>query len=269
MSDIIEQITVAAQCSRLKIEWAKNYINHIKQIIEFLTSKQGHVVRPDLDPRSGRHILFIGPPQGIPVELPLFIGDAIHNLNSVMDYLWSGLARAIDQDLASKITFPRDEDRDNLVKRLADPKGPNATIKKAFPKAEGFLLEQVKPYKRRNDAVGPDEGLVWSLNKLDNISKHRLLIPTTNIIQFKNAFSVVSETGSRVNHAAVSVRTSGPSLTVAFDSPFHIEGDPDPVIDVIFDQGDHFAGQPVLETLVNLVEAVTKVVDAFENTFLL
>jgi hypothetical protein len=64
------------------------------------------------------------------------------------------------------------------------------------------------------------------------------------------------------------MQTRGPNLSVGFAEPFEINDDAEPITDVVFAEGDPFAGDPVLETLVNLTEAVRKVVQAFEETFL-
>jgi hypothetical protein len=255
---------LAALYSDFKIEWAKNHVSQIENIIKWLTTDTTKVVRPDQNPETGEYFLYVGPENPLlPRQLPLHMGDAIHNLNGVMDYLWSGLVRSIDPTRASKITFPRHETRTNLANALANPKGHDAAIQAAFPQAERFILGTIQPYK------GGNGDLIWTLNKLDNINKHRLLIVTTNVIQFRGAWLARSADGSVISHAAgVHIKTHGPSLKMAFAAPFQIEGDPDPVIDVVFAENDILEGEPVLETLVVMVEAVQKVVKAFRETFL-
>lgn len=248
--------------SKMKIEWAKNHIKGVEQIVNSITSQTGHVIKPYQDTQSGKYVLYIGPKDGIPVNLPLHIGDAVHNLNSVMDYLWSGLARTVNPELASKITFPRHETKENLARSLSDAKGYNAQIKKLFPRSEQFILDMVKPYKA-------DDENIWSLNKLDNINKHRLLIPTTNIIEFKRDLIARSQDGGTFVHkGGARMHTQGPNLSVGFAAPFEVNDDAEPIIDVVFERGDPCAGKPVLETLLNFTVAVNKVVQAFEETFL-
>src|SRR4051794_12201238 len=118
-ADLIAQAVIHSQ---IKIEWAKNHINGVKDNVEFLTSQQGYTIESQRDPQSGKYFVYIGPKGGqLPAGLPLHMGDAVHSLNSVMDFLWSGLARSFDPGLATKITFPRHEERHNLVNSLADP----------------------------------------------------------------------------------------------------------------------------------------------------
>lgn len=254
---------IALTQSRFKIEWAKQHINGAEHHIKFVTSRDGEcVVRPYQDAKTGRYNLYIGPKKaGVPAQIPLHVGDAIHGLNTVMDYLWSGLARSVRPELTSKITFPRHETRQNLVSMLADSGGYHASIKQAFPQAEAFILDIVKPYRGA-------EGFIWALNKLDNINKHRLLIPTTNIIKFALDLVVRSTDGATlVFKAEASVTTNGPNLMLGFRTPFEFNDDAGPTIGVIFADAGPVSGEPVLETLINFVEAVSKVVDAFEETF--
>jgi hypothetical protein len=191
------------------------------------------------------------------------MGDAIHNLNSVMDYLWSGLARSVNPVLASKVTFPRDETRQNLVARLAASRGYHAAIKQTFPQIDAFVLDMVKPYK------GSDGDAIWSLNKLDNISKHRLLIPTTNIIGFKKDLVVVAaDGGTIIQKAEAGIITNGPNMSFGFAAPFTFNDDAEPTIGVIFERDDPFGTKPVAETLVNLTQAVVEIIKAFEKAFI-
>jgi hypothetical protein len=260
MPESLDHITTAIIHAKFKVEWAKNHINGIEYLIKEMTSAQGYIVKPYNDAQSGTYRLYIGPKDGIPAGLPLHIGDAIHNLNSVMDFLWSGLARSVNSEIASKITFPRDEKRENLAARLS--RGIDASINQEFSQAKSFILDIVKPYKRA-------DGLIWSLNKLDNINKHRMLIATTNIIGFKRDLVVQSEDGSIVCHSAnATINTSGPNLVIGFATPFTVNDDFEPTIGVIFGERDHFSGEPILATVIKLVEAVEDVIQSFEANFL-
>jgi hypothetical protein len=137
--------TLAVAYSKLKIEWAKNHINGVEQLVKAITSQNGHVIKPYQD-------------------------------------------------------------------SLSNPRGVNATIKQAFPQAEQFILDVVKPHE------GAD-GNIWALNKIDNISKHRLLIPTTNIIEFKHDLTPAakmaalsfSEAGSACKQEAQTLVSASPS----------------------------------------------------------
>lgn len=261
MSEPNLKIIEAIFQSRLKIDWAKNHIKAVEQIVDGIVANNTDVITINNDTQLAT--VTIGVHNFIPANLVLHLGDAIHGLNSVMDFLWSGLARACNSDLASKITFPRDEMRKNLETRFNNPKGYDATINKNFPQAKSFVLDIVKPYK------GSDMSLIWTLNKLDNINKHRMLIIATHIISFDRSFALVGSDGGRFSHGAdVTINTQGYPLTVRLTSPAKIENNPKATVAVVFGEPDYFTSEPILETLSNLTGAVSEVINSFEQIFL-
>jgi hypothetical protein len=257
-----DELLSAVAHAKFKIEWAKNHINGVEQIVRDIIAQNTDIISIDNDFQPGTARITIGPKQFIPAGLVLHLGDAVHNLNSVMDFLWSGLARSCDPAVVSKITFPRHETRQNLQSHLANPGGNNAAILVAFPQAQRFVLDVVQPYKGGN-------GAVWGLNKIDNINKHRMLIVATHAIDFDQDIVLVgSDGGTFIQPRGVAIQTQGFPLTIGLAPPVRVQNSPKATVAVVFGESDHFTGEPVLETLVNLVEATTKVVSQFEKTFL-
>jgi hypothetical protein len=256
-------IAEAVAHSKYKIEWAKQHINEAEALVDATVAENTNVVNIDNDTGAPYARVLIGPNQRIPVNIPLHVGDAVHALNSVMDFLWSGLARSVTPDLGSKVTFPRHETRKNLEAVVNDDRGYNAAIHKAFPEARSFVLEVVKSYK-----TSDCPSYIWRLNKLDNINKHRLLITTPYVISFARDLVLQGSDGGRfVQAAGVAVQTQGHPLSVGLTPPVKLQEDPQPKVAIVFGEPDHFTGQSVVETLVNLVEATSKVVDEFEKAF--
>lgn len=259
----------AAAHSKFKIEWAKNHINAVEQIVNAIIAENANPISIQTNPETGIATVLIGPKQLIPVNLPLHLGDAIHALNSSMDFLWSGLARIVDPAIANKrVTFPRHETRkqleDTITHALAKPEKGDGAIHMAFPKAKSFILDHVKPYKRTDDP-----SFIWHLGKVDNINKHRMLIATPHVIRFEDGLILEGADGSRITHSPeTAIRTQGYPLKLGLTPPVKISNDPKPTIGVVFGEPEHFTGEPVVETLVNLVEATSKVVELFEETFL-
>jgi hypothetical protein len=64
------------------------------------------------------------------------------------------------------------------------------------------------------------------------------------------------------------MQTHGDTLSLGFAAPFKIEHDAETAIDVVFIENDLFTGKPVLETLVNLTEAISEVRELFIKTFI-
>jgi hypothetical protein len=195
----------------------------------------------------------------LPHELPVWTGDVVHNLASALDYVWSGLAREANPNLATRAHFPRHETRQNLVNMLSQPL--ETAIKKAFPAVEGLILDKVQPYKDGNFPL-------WAVGKLDNIDKHRLFYAVMSIAKF-GKFRTVSEDGSVNDLSYSTMQTNGPELTLGFAAPFKLNDDAELTLDVIFDEPEVLPpGQPVQKTLIDLAEAVSQTLEAFKETFL-
>lgn len=257
-----QPIRDAITISKFKIEWAKQHISGVENLIKQIIADNSNVISINND--SNPAIVHIGPNQLLPVNLPLHLGDAIHNLNGVTDYLWYGVARAVGSTNVARLSFPRHETRQNLANSIDDPRGVNATIYETIPEAKGFILDIIKPYKGGDT----EPSLLWHLNKLDNINKHRFLLVVAHLTRFDREFSFIGSDGGRITiSSAASIQTQGQPLPAGLTPPVKIDNDPVAIIDVVFSEPDHFTGKPVLETLVDLANSVAKLIDLFEIAF--
>ncbi len=255
---------VAVAHSKFKIEWAKHHINSVKAIVDRIAADNTSVIRIENNFKPGQAAIAIGPKQHIPAELPLHVGDAVHALNSVWDFLWSGLARSINPTLASKVTAPRHETRQNLQADILNPKGRDAAIHEAFPQAKAFVLDAVKPYS-------PADGgsATWQIGRLDNTNKHRLLIMIPYVIAFDQDLVLAgADGGTVVLGKGSAIETQGHSLTIGLTPPVKIDNNPKATVTVVFRERDFSSPKPVVETLANFVEATTELIKAFEESFL-
>ncbi len=256
-------IAEAVAHSRFKIEWAKNHINAVEDIVKSIIADNADPIMIQTNAQTGMAVVLVGPKDFIPVTLSLHLGDAVHALNSSLDYLWSGLERSISPGIAhSRVSFPRHETWKNLEADFS-PTGKYAAIYVAFPQAKAFILDKVKPCKRSDDP-----SFIWRLGKIDNINKHRLLISTPYIISFEEGLILEGSDGGRmIQSPEAAIQTQGHPLTIGLTPPVKISNNPKPTVDVVFGEPEHFTRKPVVETLVNLVEAATEVVDLFNETF--
>jgi len=265
MSDAqLKTIKEAAFSARAKVTWAQVHVQQLETHIKKLTDQDGYVMESQRNPATGYYMLYIGPKDhGWPIESFMHLGDAIHNLNCVMDHLWSGLARAAAPEVETKITFPRHETRENLVNMLANPKSYHAAIKGAFPQAESFAVDTVKAYN------GSDN-LIWLLNKLDNINKHRRLIASFHVTRFGQKFFARMKSGGGINlgQAAFNNATGKP-IVMALGEPFEIEYDVKPTVEICFAEPGLLESKPILTMMTDFTNATNKVIDAFEQTFLI
>lgn len=265
-----EILKEAVAVSKFKIEWAKQHIEFIKQLVERVRAENVDVVTIDNDTNPAR--VTIGPRRFLDVNFFLLAGDTVHNINSVTDYLWTALDRAahevlnisIDHHAFSRTSFPRHGTWQNLSNDVEGCITKGTAIYVAFPQAKRFILNEIKPTKRAN---GPS--FIWSLNKLDNINKHRFFLAAAHVLAFEDELQFVGGDGGRfIQSRGSSIKTQGYPLAVGLTSPVKLENQPKAIVDVIFTEQEHFTGEPVLETLVNLTNAVSELVKLFEETFL-
>lgn len=239
-----------------KIERANQHIKSVKTVIDWIVDPSNYVTIPDRNAQTGHYGIRIGPKGGgMPHELPIWTGDAIHNLASALDFIWSGLAREADPNLATRAHFPRHETRQNLADMIA-----KSPVTKAFPGVEKLILDQVQPYKDGNFAV-------WAVGKLDNVDKHRLLIAALSIAKL-GKFRAVAEDGSVIDLSNSTMQTDGPEMTLGFAVPFKLNDDAELTVEVVFNEPEIFpARQPVHQALIDFAEAVSSTLQAFKEMY--
>ncbi len=104
----------------------------------------------------------------LPKEIPVIIGDVVHNLRSALDHAACDLAKS------KSIKFPFNEERSKFF----DAEGAfeckrTLALDSARPGLGTYIIDTIKPYKAGN-------GLLWSVNKLNNIDKHEAIVPTVS-----------------------------------------------------------------------------------------
>lgn len=148
----------------LKIERAYYHIEEVKSLLEAVREIEQQGITLQNDGPCGFHLDFL--PSSRPFkDLPLAIGDAIHNLRAALDHVWMALWRKSGKTGFG--TFPFHETRKNIEDAIA-----KSPVKEAFPEVEKIVLDYVKPYR---DEDG--NSILWAITKLDKIDKHNLIIP--------------------------------------------------------------------------------------------
>jgi hypothetical protein len=253
----VNELAVAFQMADWKIERAKQHIKSVESVVQWMVDPSNYVAGSERNPQSGYYVLRVGPKGGgLPHELPVWTGDAIHNLATSLDYLWSGLARQAVPRLATRAHFPRHETRQNLADMLS-----KSPVSKAFPIIEGLILDHLKPYKEGNFHL-------WAVGKLDNVDKHRLFVAAMSIAKL-GKFRPVSEDGSVIDLSHSTMQTHGPELTLGFGAPFKLNDDAELTVDVVFHEPEILPpGLPILKTLLDLAETVSGVSHTFRENFL-
>jgi hypothetical protein len=145
---------------------ANEYIGHLDTLWEEFFESRPYVVTPKDDAVTAERTYYLSVRREFPLELSVIIGDTLQNLRSSLDHLAYHLV-AVGSGLPGPfphVYFPIFED---------------------FAKFKAGFLARVKGM--RQDAIdaisaiepyGGGKGKVlWNLHTLNNIDKHRLLIP--------------------------------------------------------------------------------------------
>lgn len=215
----------------------------------------------------------------LPAEVPLIVGDCIHNLRSALDHLVYECV-AIPND--RNCQFPTWGDPSTF-----NPTAWRKTVKRRVPGPHAHALRDalrgLKPYR------GGEHEFIWLLTYLDDIDKHRLVLAVSSAVQAVATTSSADVTTSAEDWIAANEGTrgrtfvevpTGPSgeamfrdaelkLTLAPDSPYPLvdgctvltyagpgwatirEHGMD--FDVVLAEPDHVAGTPLLAVLDVLV----------------
>jgi hypothetical protein len=120
-------------------------------------------------------------------HLSVLIGDAVHNFRSALDHLAFQLAAAYTDPLPA--TFARTSAFpifDSGPRFRGKRDGPGAARKmRGMSRSARACLERLQPYHRKN----PHLRLLWMLEELSNVDKHRLL-PLTGAVPMGMSFHV-------------------------------------------------------------------------------
>jgi hypothetical protein len=148
----------------LKIERAKKHIADLQEEVGRFIESEPYGVAIKRDPQSRKLIYYVSSVKSTPVCLPLIAGDAIQNLRSALDHLAYQIVSSDTGDAPpnpTKIDFPIADSAD----KYNSAKGEKL---KGATRASIDAIDALKPFKGGNDAL-------WSLSRLNNIDKHRLL----------------------------------------------------------------------------------------------
>jgi hypothetical protein len=210
---------------------------------------------------SGLQILTVKSDKPLPVELLLSIGDAIHNMRAALDYVVSEILDWKD----TRLTFPMAETREELATSFrTEPeivdgktkgKGRNAALELAIKGIGEFFLDQLKPYKSGNDTL-------WSLGKLDNTDKHRLLIPTVVPLTMNNICAIDNNRNS-ISGASAIIGPGGVAQLVGLggSSGLRITSQGKATAEIKFNEVGVCQEKPVFTTLQIMLENVDIVIE--------
>lgn len=238
---------------KLKIQRANKHISELHDILTAFLKTNFYRLGIDKNPKDGTNVVAFETFGTLPSEVPLIIGDAIHNLHTTLDLMiWeieSGIGKP---DRSTK--FPFYESRSELVGAITN--GNLNTV----PEICRLIIDEIKPYRGGND-------LLYGLHDLDIVDKHKLLIPIVSIVELRGA-SGEDERGGRFEGLNFFITQSGRINAISSSQNLKITNHGQPSFDVRFDKGDIFEHKPVIPTVHQLSQLVCSILEKFEKAIL-
>lgn len=241
---------------RTKIERAEKHIHEFQTEFDAFGKTDPYSIGTEDDPQTGDKVFRVKSVAPIPLVLPIIIGDVLHNLRSALDHLVWHLVEAAGSKPTTQTSFP-------IFKTATDCRKFFKKLKTGCqPKIEGIsrtamkLIKRTKPYKRGNKEL-------WLIHELNNIDKHRLLIPTMAISPYL-ALEREGKFASVWQRPNIKLVKKGAEL---FRWPNAIAEKMDMktklAVVIAFGEPKIIKGQPVLELLHQLMHLVDGVVNQF------
>lgn len=248
--------------ARSKVVWANEHIRELQaewerfldsDFCELMVQRDSHALGDSIGISM----------KGVPVKIPLLIGDAIHNLRT-------GLDHAVNDIIGYKskrLSFPAHQTREELIASFrTEPeivdgrtlkKGGNAPVEVAFPGAREFFADTVKAYRGGTDYL-------WEIGKLDSTDKHRMMTILV-IPQTISGVDYITSTNSIVTNATLGATGYGFCSLMGGTGKIHIQNYGKATAEIFFGETDIIEQQPVLPALVQMSNVVTETIDLVEG----
>ena len=169
-----DRLTYAFDGAALKVERAKSHIDEIEDILSNIQAPESEPFILTRD-SGGRYILKLSALGHRGRYIPVMLGDALHNLRSALDHVWTALDRELT-GRESKACFPFERTRGGVKVKVEE-----SIVFRKIPKVRELVLDKVKTY-----STDGGDHVLWSLTKLNNIDKHNTLVPIIEVNQVEN-----------------------------------------------------------------------------------
>ncbi|MDQ0421128.1 hypothetical protein J2045_002155 [Peteryoungia aggregata LMG 23059] len=235
---------------RLKLERAARHASELEYILkDFVGRRPFEMINVgEIDDFPGCFGYKFELTKPFPDDVPLALGDSIHNLRTSLDLLACDLVR-LNGASANKVYFPFSHDKEGLEHQIKN---------KNFDRAADEvveLLRGLKPYRAGNV-------LLRALHDLDLLDKHQMIIPA--VTEAIANVDIVAIDGSiqRLERA----RFLGNFCDLVLPMGTTIElGDVAPSISFGEGSPEIFRFQPVLDCLQKMGDMTLGIVEMFEH----
>ncbi len=141
-----------------KLDWAKQHLKKFNAASRVFHDTNPLSTFTKVNPETGELVYYVGEIPEIPAHISLIAGDVLHSLRSALDYLACGMVETVTTNTKFPIGHSAQAYKSSLGRLVP---GLNQEALE--------VLHEIKPYQGGNL-------LLWTLHRLDNIDKHRLLL---------------------------------------------------------------------------------------------
>lgn len=253
-----------------KLDWADEMFANALNLANRFIQAGNYGFREERD-ESGARVIFYC--ERLPKELPLAIGSGIHSLRSALDAAVSALMEGVTGKPLERVNFPFHQTERELraefeprVSHCGSCGGARQTkaklheLSEHLPELVDLIFNHFKPWQGGNKAL-------WSLNKLDNFQKHRMLLLTVAAVRGGVDYvdSAMPLSSFKGNEWTI---TSGTQQLIAQSRAKIIEtGDRRLDINFKFSGNIPYAGDPVFAVLEELYALVRNILITILNRF--
>jgi hypothetical protein len=239
--------------AKLKIKRANQHIEELRGLLNAFLQTDFYRLNVQTNTEIGRTMVIFEQTEAVPEDIQTILGDAMQNLRSVLDYMLTEILTRAGGP-TGRVKFPAWGDAKAVKTALT-----NGQMKAAGADIIDLIVDVVQPYPGGN---GADIAVLHSLNVVD---KHLHLTPVV-------AFAGMTNVSFRTRRATVRNATfmgQGPIMSmISVPGLLILDGDPKPMVKVVFGQGDVFEGQAIIPTLEQLSKLVAGTLQAVEQVYL-
>jgi hypothetical protein len=188
--------------ARLKIARANHHAKALKTAIDAWLKDRPYEVTLDKDPETGEQVCRIHVLRHPPPEWSILIGEIVYGLRSALDHAVYGLSAPPGGDPPNGTEFPIFKD-EAMFRNTNRPGG--LWKARGLSPAALSVVDSVQPF--RHGGQEPDRHLLWVLQELCNVDKHRMLNLSSTAL---GAMNLTLEAEGSVQVQRSKVREDGP-----------------------------------------------------------
>lgn len=240
--------------AKLKIKRANQHIQELQARIDAFLKSDFYCLLIQHNAHVGDKTLKFEMTKPVPEDIPLMIGDALHNLRTVLDYMaFEIVTRA--GGTADYVKFPVRDDRENLKGALT-----GGEMKVAGSDIIDLILDVVQPYRGGNGAA------LCVLHSLDLTDKHYHAIPIISVTGLTRVNMKVG--GMTFTNCSFVNRDSTELNVLRVPANVTFEGHAEPMFSILFGRGDVFEGESIIPMLQQLSQLIAGTLQAVAQVYL-